>query len=306
MTAPRRRYELLRAQLNEFARWLHKVDRGDVRAIHKARVASRRLRELLPVLQLEAGSCERILRELRRGTRELGKVRELDVTGATVQELRAQSAAGDPALGQMLDQVQRARIEAHDRLVRKALVADLQRVARRIEKEAAALEQGAAHDETRRWRWALDARVVRRARGLQKAIGYAGSVYLPDRLHAVRKSLKKLRYAVELAGQASGARASADIRGLSRGQELLGRLHDRQVVIDRIRQVQATFVPSDRHLVQQLDAVLAGLEDDCRRLHGRYVRSRKALLSVCDRLGSRTSLPVARAGRGSSRLASAG
>ena len=37
--------------------------------------------------------------------------------------------------------------------------------------------------------------------GLKVAIETAGPVYLPDRVHAVRIALKKLRYAIELAEQ---------------------------------------------------------------------------------------------------------
>ena len=36
----------------------------------------------------------------------------------------------------------------------------------------------------------------------------AGAVYLPERLHAVRIAMKKLRYAMELAAEAAGAGAS--------------------------------------------------------------------------------------------------
>ena len=48
------RHELLKASVSiAFTRVLTGVEQGDVRALHRARVASRRLRELLPVLQLD-------------------------------------------------------------------------------------------------------------------------------------------------------------------------------------------------------------------------------------------------------------
>ena len=48
-------YELLHKRLERFTRMLQALGEGDVRALHRARVASRRLREMLPVLQLDAG-----------------------------------------------------------------------------------------------------------------------------------------------------------------------------------------------------------------------------------------------------------
>ena len=60
-------------------------------------------------------------------------------------------------------------------------------------------------------------------------------MYLPERLHDVRIAVKKLRYAVELGADASGARREPDLRALKRGQEMLGRMHDLQMLIDRVR-----------------------------------------------------------------------
>ena len=51
------------------------VEDGDVRAIHRTRVASRRLRELLPVLQLDPDTTAKLIRRLRKVTRQLAHVR---------------------------------------------------------------------------------------------------------------------------------------------------------------------------------------------------------------------------------------
>ena len=56
------------------------------------------------------------------------------------------------------------------------------------------------------WQWAVEARVARRAAALKHAIDEAGSVYLPERLHAVRIALKKLRYGLELWLEAAGSK----------------------------------------------------------------------------------------------------
>ena len=55
---------------------------GDDRGVHQARVASRRLREAVPVLAagLKHSKAGKASRKIRRLTRALGTVRELDVT----------------------------------------------------------------------------------------------------------------------------------------------------------------------------------------------------------------------------------
>jgi CHAD domain-containing protein len=111
-------------------------------------------------------------------------------------------------------------------------------------------------------------------------------VYLPERLHAVRIAVKKLRYGTELAVESGAARLPSELAALKRMQQLLGRMHDLQVLIDRVRAVQAEPArpsPSSR----ELDAVVLALDRSCRRLHARYIRERDGLIAICDRLGAR-------------------
>src|SRR5258708_29567413 len=80
------RSELLKTRLDRFARMLPGVEAGEFRALHRARVASRRLRELLPVLQLQPDATRKHLRRLRNVTERLGAVRELDVLLLLIHE----------------------------------------------------------------------------------------------------------------------------------------------------------------------------------------------------------------------------
>src|SRR5438105_3313746 len=82
------RDEVLRTRLARFTRLLHGLEKGNARAVHRSRVASRRLREVIPVLELEATTAAVLSRRLRKMTRRLGNVREFDVLLHLLDELQ--------------------------------------------------------------------------------------------------------------------------------------------------------------------------------------------------------------------------
>jgi CHAD domain-containing protein len=215
-------------------------------------------------------------------------VRDLDVLTLLVDELRGSGRLPDRALRRLGGAVRQARDEARGGLSLTAVAADLKRVGRKFEAIAVELES-ADRERSPAWRWAVDARVSRRASTLKAAIEEAGALYLPERLHRVRLALKKLRYGVELAVETSGIKENSDLVTLRRGQVLLGRLLDLQVLIERVRNVQASLTPPDPAAWRELDALVTALEHGCRRLHARYVRDRTALTLLCDRLAARPS-----------------
>jgi CHAD domain-containing protein len=275
------------------------VEDGDVRAIHRTRVASRRLRELLPVLQLDPDITAKLIRRLRKVTRQLGHVRELDVLLPLIDELHESRRGTSHALKHVADAVQVKRTEARERLAGKVSQTELERVERKLGQAAKSLERAERGRPTARsWRWALDARIAHRASALHRTINQAGSVYLPERLHAVRIALKKLRYSVELAAEAAGSKSNADLRALRQSQELLGRLHDLQVLMTYVRREQASLTPPDITLWRELDTLVGSLENTCRQLHARYVRRRAVLIALCERFIARPSRsePAERAG----------
>ena len=126
--------------------------------------------------------------------------------------------------------------------------------------------------------------MARRASRLTTAMNEAGALYLPERLHAARIALKKLRYAAELSAETSGNPSDAALRLLGRGQDLLGRMHDIQVLVDRVRQLQASLTPPNFPVWRDLDALVVLLEEDCRRLHGRYMRAREGIAALASTL----------------------
>ncbi|OFW18161.1 MAG: hypothetical protein A3H97_00865 [Acidobacteria bacterium RIFCSPLOWO2_02_FULL_65_29] len=271
------------------------MESGDTGAVHRARVASRRLRELLPVLQIEPAAAHKLGRRLRKLAGRLGGVREVDVLTELVGELRQSSRVPARALKRLTDELGAAREHEKRGRSRKGLSADLRRVLRRLEAVASELE-GADRGRARGrgWRWAIEARVAHRASALKSAARDAGAMFVPERLHQVRLAIKKLRYGVELSAESIGLKNTADLRLLRREQELLGRLRDLQVLVERVRRVQVGLTPPDLAAWRELDAVVIALDGQCRRLHARYVKDRVALNSLCDRLGVRASSAAAR------------
>jgi CHAD domain-containing protein len=273
------------------------LERGDVPSLHRTRVASRRLRELVPMVQIDEDKARKLSRRLRKITRRLGTVRELDVLLLLIDELHVARRDHREALAHVAVAVARKRDEARKRLFDRLPIADIWRVAKKIERVAEELhdlEQDGGTSVEERWHWAMDARVVARAQRLAVAIQEASAVYLPERLHRVRISVKKLRYAAELAADIAGERSDPDIRTLRRAQDTLGRLHDLQVLIERVRQAQASLTPPSVSLWRAIDALLTDLDIDCRRLHARYMRMRDQLEAAAARFArSQTDLPRA-------------
>ena len=282
------RSELLKKRVDQFNRVLHAVESGDVRALHQARVASRRMRELIPMLQLDRHTARKLGRRLRKVTTRLGNVRELDVLLILIDELHVSGRRGAGGLGRVGVRVAKGRDEARKKLFARLPVNEMTRLARKLDKivdELRDAEHASSKAAARSWRWAIDARVAGRAARLSTAMTEAGALYLPERLHGVRIAVKKLRYAVELSAEAAGERSAADLRVLKRGQDLLGRMHDVQILIGEVRQTQPSLAPPSVAVWRDLDTLVGTLEDDCRRMHARYMRMRDALGDVAGRRG---------------------
>jgi CHAD domain-containing protein len=296
MAVPTARHDLLRRRLERFTRSLPGLGPGgEVRALHAARVASRRLRELLPILQLDNDVTHKLSRRLRKVTKRLGTVRELDVLHGLIDELYETGRHDQAALARIAEGVGRERELTRQKLLgRKQQLAELKQIARKLDRAADTLEllgetSPPGHGHPRGWRWALDARIAHRAAALSDASRRAGALYLAERLHTVRIAIKKLRYALELSAEVSGNKTTPELRTLKRAQDLLGRLHDSQMLMNRVRQVQASLVPPNLSAWRELDALVATLENKCRLLHARYMRDRAAINAIAERLAVQTA-----------------
>ena len=272
---------LLRQRLVSLLTAMPAAQEGDESSVHQARVASRRLREALPVLGTRADeeALDRVQKRVRRITRALGPVRELDVTLLLLAELEGKEAA--PA--RAIERVRKAVIEERQKRRRDMLdeitPSRLDKLTRRLVRVAApatrphvprnALAEAAAQS-------------ANRARRLRAAIDHAGGIYLADRLHKVRIQAKKLRYAVEIQRELMRSRSTAGLNRLKTEQDLLGRMHDLEILIDHAREAQGKLNPRDRRGMSELNKLIRVLEDECREGHAAYMRGRPGLLKLCD------------------------
>jgi CHAD domain-containing protein len=264
----------------------------DVEALHRLRVASRRLRELVPLVGLDPDTAHRLTRRLRKVTRRLGTVRELDVLMLLIEELQQDDRYPQEGLKRVGAAVRRDRTAARERLTTKLPASKLARLERKLENGVRRLESRNGKSGTRArvnrpknsWRWALDARLMRRAERVRAAIEAAGAVYQPEPVHAVRLAFKKLRYTAELRAQTKRDSAAADVAAMKSVQDLLGRLHDLGVLVSWTREAQASLFPPNLTAWTELGALVRALDNDCRVLHARYIHDRPKLLAIADRL----------------------
>jgi CHAD domain-containing protein len=284
---------LIRQRLNALTRSLPGAQQGDPQRLHHARVATRRLREALPLVA--RGSRGRKLdRTVRRLTRALGPVRELDVALETLDTLTVGGDAPRGAIAKLRQVVREERQRLHVEMRKRVGRVDLDKLRRR----AAAVSKDHSGGRMRDPKRIAGARLraARRAVRLREAIENAAGIYLPDRLHEVRIAVKKLRYAMELSRELSGSRGEARIRTLKEAQDLLGRVHDREVLIARVRGMQGSSKAPNLRVSADLDRLVRRLETECRQIHGQYMALRRKLLAVADHTagGSASRNPLSR------------
>jgi CHAD domain-containing protein len=259
--------------------------KGDGTGVHQARVASRRLREAVPVLAADVKGSRKgnARRKIRRLTQALGQVRELDVTLALLDDMAQRETFPRAALEDVRGRVITAREEGRALMLKRLEKIRLDKLDRRLELVADALDAERANA----WRQVLARRLLKRAKRLANAIDHAGHIYAPDRLHDVRIALKKLRYAMELAAEAGWRDAARQLVTLKRAQVTLGRLHDLQVLQTHVSAVQAD--PAHRTSSDRgLGIISAALERECRHLHGRYTALAPSLQALAS--ATRSSL----------------
>jgi CHAD domain-containing protein len=262
---------------------------GKDTGVHQARVASRRLREAVPVLTegLHHSKAGKAQRKIRRLTQALGSVRELDVTLHLIDELGERPGVPRPALAEVRAHVIEDREQRRKVMLERLEDVDTDKLGRRLE----AVRQALMHPTPgHNWRAALALRIAKRGRRLDKAIEAAGQIYAPESLHQVRIAAKKLRYSLEIADESGVVPCAPTLRAIKRVQDALGRLHDLQVLQHHVAAVGAAPRPRRSTPDAGLGVLSRLIEDECRHLHGRYVASQLSLREAVE--AARRDIPV--------------
>ena len=240
----------------DFASQLPLIRDGNSEAIHQGRVATRRLREGLRLLnQDKDGHVQQALETARMAGRTLGPVRELDVLADVLRrfELRVPAAAAGAA-------TVAAALRNEQRDARKRMIKSLDRIdlstlhvddPHRLRPWVAPRHAG--------WRDRLIARIQRLGSSLEDELAHASGVYLPNRSHRLRVVVKKLRYAVEAAADTGTWHAPAALRVLRRAQSRLGDLHDLHVAHGRMTPIGIDARVRD-HVTMLRDVIAAELD----------------------------------------------
>jgi CHAD domain-containing protein len=256
-----------RSRLETLDRDLEGVFDHDVEAVHRTRVASRRIREALPVI----GADDRRARDLRRTratvrqlTRALGGVRELDVSIAILEDFGRRFAPLQPATLVVRELVERERTARRAEMTRRLNELKPERLAERLTSLAGAATGRGRADRVAR----LRGRLARRAGRLEAAVSLAGALYAFDRLHQVRIAAKKLRYVLELVQELAHVGTRRLVKPLTEAQDLLGRLHDLEVVAGYVRWAAAG---APRESSGALKRLLAQIEREARERHADYL-----------------------------------
>jgi CHAD domain-containing protein len=128
--------------------------------------------------------------------------------------------------------------------------------------------------------------MIDRARALRSAVVDAGAILIVDRVHAVRIAAKRLRYALEVAGELRLARTASLVTSLRAMQDVLGHLHDLDVLRGESARARSEL-PPDSIVARDLERLADGIDADIRQLHARYLRGARALAALTDRVRDR-------------------
>ena len=263
----------LAEQVEELVRQDPQVRRDVPDALHKMRVATRRLRSALTTFRplLERGRTDPLREELKWLAAELGQVRDTEVMHERLRRL-VQDEPAELVLGPVLEHVDTVMGEryraAHDSVLVElegerylrlldglaALVADPPLLPAARERAAAVLPRLVA----KAWRRLDDA-----VRAAGRVGGHEGDLLL----HEARKDAKRARYAAEAVVGAYGAPAKAYAKAVTGVQEVLGEHQDSVVTREVLRELAqglvgetggAGFTLGRLHALEQARAERAG------------------------------------------------
>lgn len=228
----------------------------DIEAVHRARVASRRLRAAFRVFAdaFPARKIERWRKAVRRITSALGAARDrdvqIDLLCAKLSELR--SAECFPGLARILVDLERERerfqrqvIKAVDRLERSTVFREMREAAKKVIQEAA---QNASATPCGASLQHVEGHVTKHLDELLSLQDCLADAAATEQHHAMRIAAKRLRYTLELSRPLCPKRLDPAVSALKRLQTLLGDVHDCDVWVEHLQ----AFADSEKDRLTEL------------------------------------------------------
>ena len=199
---------------------------GQEEPVHQVRVAGRRLRVALPLLARKGGRrpVNQALRVLRKLTRAVGEGRDMDVILGLYEDRLATFKAASAEQRALLSRLRAARARARTQVAEDILDLDIDGLRRNLRR---LLRRGAADSATVLAR----VRTLREEEGAELLRGFSqvGDRYRPEALHALRRRVRRLRYAAEVEDVVRGEESRAPVLW-KRLQDGIGVIHDHHVL----------------------------------------------------------------------------
>lgn len=263
----------------------------DIECLHRMRVASRRLRSLLPLVSdcLPARQTVPWRKRLRRVTRALGDARDADVQAACLEDALkgCRNDRHRPGLERLL-----LRFRQRRSVLQAPLADTLERLAsgrrmRRMEmglRYLLATSQLYADAESARHTYVRSRGAIMRR--LQQVLAAAATIRGPHcstELHTTRIAVKRLRYTLQAFAPLYPDTLNDAIRTARRLQDVLGNIHDCDVWVDML----PTFLEEEKARTlayfgssepfEPLVAGVTGLRNERQRRREKYYREFDAL-----------------------------
>lgn len=252
---------------------------GDVESVHQTRVATRRLRE---VLHLVDGDSRHVMGAVKSAGRHLGRVRDLDVLSSLLDSLGSRiptTAAVD--VHRVTHAVRTRRHEARRKMVKGLEQLDLPALRDVVTKRALRGDRWWAprlRSERAEWTTRMWDRINERSRIAVAAVARTRAIYLPNRVHHARIAIKRFRYALEVVADAGLWQAEAALKELRRLQSLLGDVHDLQVLGETF----AELTPKEQMAATEASPIRALLEDELARHYADYAKRRDRVFLIAE------------------------
>jgi CHAD domain-containing protein len=271
---------IFRQNVDEFRAALPELLDGSPVGIHDARVATRRIREVLPLTRDwdRHQVADDLLGAFKRVGRSLGRVRDLDVRVDLLSYLEPRIGEAAAAVHVARRQQERQRLVLMRKLIKRLEGLAVDGELGRLGKTGATKDLRLRMLQRPSWPGELRRLLDERSVATWDSIDHATGVYFPNRLHQARIAIKKFRYASEIATATGILKDDGLLRDLRRTQDVLGQLHDREMLIRELDHIASQNGDVKRRQIRMIQQLA---EAEIVDLHARFLARRRRVVDCC-------------------------